>query len=200
MIFSRWVAQHTQGIQCGNGFLGLRGVVYALRFINDDDGVGILNKPHGCLAVQPVLGLIDDVLCLLKSVDVDNHHFDVRAGGELPHIGQLSGAINEIPAGHIVVLQAKMLLSDLERLIDALTDSHRRHHNDKLGEAVFAVQFKNGLGVDVGLAGAGLHLNAKLHIPSNIGQGQAIPLLDSVHIGGQCFLVDVEGVALTQFI
>ena len=81
------VPQHTQGIERGNGFLGLWGVVYTLGFVDDDDGVSILNKAHGRLAAQPILGLIDDILRLLESVDVNNHHFDVGIGGELPNIG-----------------------------------------------------------------------------------------------------------------
>ena len=80
------VPQHTQGVQCGNGFLVLGDVVYALGFVDDDNGMGILDKPHGGYAVEPILGLIDDVLRLLEGVDVNNHHFDVRTGGELPHI------------------------------------------------------------------------------------------------------------------
>ena len=105
------VPQHTQGVQRGNGFLGLGGVVYTLGFVDDDDGMGILDEAHGRFAAQPILGLIDDVLRLLEGVDVNNHHFDVGAGGELPHIGQLGGVVDEVPARHIVVLQAKMLLA-----------------------------------------------------------------------------------------
>lgn len=81
------VPQHTQGIERGNGFLGLGGVVYTLGFVDDNDGVSILNKAHGRVATQPILGLIDDILRLLEGVDVNDHHFDVGAGGELPNIG-----------------------------------------------------------------------------------------------------------------
>ena len=162
--------------------------------------MGILDEPHGRFAVKPILGLVNDVLRLLKSVDVDNHHFNVGAGGELAHIGQLGGVVDEVPTRHIVILQAEMLLSDLKGLVDTLPDGHRRHHDDELSEAVFAVQFKNGLGVDIGLAGAGFHFNAKLHIPGSIGQGQVVPLLDSVHIGGQCFLIYIKGVARAKLI
>lgn len=93
-----------------------------------------------------------------------------------------------------------MLLSDLKGFVDALPDGHRWYHDNKLGESVLAVQLKDGLGVDVGLAGAGFHFDAELHVFGSIGQGQIVPLLDGVHIGGQCFLVDIEGVALAQLI
>ena len=91
-----------------------------------------------------------------------------------------------------------MLLGDFKGLVDTLPDSHRRHHDNKLGKAVLAVQLKDGLGVNVGLAGAGFHLDTELAVHRRGGQGQVIPLLDSVHIGGQCFLVNVEGVALAH--
>ena len=93
-----------------------------------------------------------------------------------------------------------MLLSDLKGFVDALPDGHRRHHDDKLGKAVLAVQFKDGLGVNIGLAGTGFHLNAELAALRRWGQRQVVSLLDGVHIGGQCFLVDVEGIALAQLI
>ena len=92
-----------------------------------------------------------------------------------------------------------MLLSDLKGLVNTLPDGHRRHHNDKLGESVLAVQLKDGLGVDVGLAGAGFHLNTELAILRCGGQGQVVPLLDGVHIGSHCLLVNVEDVALAHF-
>ena len=158
------VPQHTQGIECGNGFLGLWGVVYTLGFVDDDDGVGILNKTHGRLTTQPILSLVDDILCFFESINVNNHHFDVGTGGELPHIGQLGRVINKVPTWYIVVLQAKMLLSDLKGFVDTLPDGHRRHHDNKFGKAVLAVQLKDSLGVNVGLAGSGFHLNAKLAV------------------------------------
>ena len=193
------VPQHAQGIQRGNGFLGLGGVVHALGFVDDDDGVGVLDEAHGSFAIEPILGLIDDILRLLEGVDVNNHHFDVGAGGELPHIGQFGRVVDEVAARHVVILQAEMLLSDLKGLVNTLPDGHRRHHNDKLGESVLAVQLKDGLGVNIGLAGAGFHLNAELTVLRRRGQGQVVPLLDGVHIGGQCLLVDVEGIALAHF-
>lgn len=194
------VPQHTQGIERGNGFLGLGGVVYALGFIDDNDRVCVLNKAHSRFTVEPILRLIDDVLRFLESVDVNNHHFDIGTGGKLPHVGQLGRVVDEVPAWHVVVLQAEMLLRDLKGFVDALPDGHRRHHDNKLGESVLAVQLKDGLGVDVGLAGASFHLNTELAAFRCGGQGQVIPLLDGVHIGGQCFLVNVESIALAQLI
>ena len=119
--------------------------------------------PHPrLLAAQPILGLVDDILRLLESVDANNRHFDVGASGELSHIGQLGGVIDKVPARYIVVLQAKMLLRDLKGFVDTLPDGHRRYHDNKFGKAVLAVQLKDGLGVNVGLTGAGFHLNTEL--------------------------------------
>lgn len=92
-----------------------------------------------------------------------------------------------------------MLPGDFKGLIDTFPDSHRRHHNDKLGESVLAVQLKDGLGIDVGLAGAGFHLDAELAVLRRRGQGQVVPLLDGVHIGSHSLLVDIKGVALAHF-
>ena len=193
------VPQNTQGVQCGNGFLGLGGVVHTLGFVNDDNGMGVLDESHGRFTIEPILGLIDDVLRFLEGVDVNNHHFDVGAGSELPHIRQLGRVVDEVPARHIVILQAKMLFGDFKGLVDTLPDGHRRHHDDKLGKPILAIQLKDGLGVNIGLAGAGFHLDTELAVLRRCGQRQVVPLLDGVHIGGQCLLVDVEGVALAHF-
>lgn len=59
---------------------------YALRLVNDDDRVAVLDKAHGTLAVQLVLRLVDDVLGLAKGVDVDGHDLDVGGSCKLTHI------------------------------------------------------------------------------------------------------------------
>ena len=192
------VAQHTQRIQRRDGLFGLGGVVYALGLVDDDDGVCVPDKAHGRLAVQLVLGLVDDVLRLFEGVDVDDHHLDVGAGGKLAHVGQLGGVVDEIPAGHAVVLQGKVLLRDLEGLVHALPDGHRRHYHDELGEAVPPVQLEDGLGVDVGFPGARLHLHAELPGGGAVRHGQKVPLLDGAHIGGECLVGQPQDVAHPQ--
>ncbi len=152
----------------------------------------VLNKAHSRFTVEPILRLIDDVLRFLESVDVNNHHFDIGTGGKLPHVGQLGRVVDEVPAWHVVVLQAEMLLRDLKGFVDALRMATDGTTITNLVNPYFAVQLKDGLGVDVGLAGASFHLNTELAAFRCGGQGQVIPLLDGVHIGGQCFLVNVE--------
>ena len=77
-----------------------------------------------------------------------------------------------------------MLLCDLEGLVNALTDRHRRDNDDKLRETVTSMQLKDCLGIDIGFACAGFHLNGKLHRISTICQRQQIPLLYQVHVLG----------------
>ncbi len=56
-----------------------------------------------------------------------------------------------------------MFLGHLERLVDAFLDRHRGHHDDEFREAILPVQFKDRTQVDVGFAGAGLHLDREVH-------------------------------------
>lgn len=56
-----------------------------------------------------------------------------------------------------------MLFGILERLIDALTNSDGRHHDDELGPTVKTVELKHRLGIDVGLTGARFHFYIKVH-------------------------------------
>ncbi len=192
------VAQDTQGIQRRDGLLGLGGIVHALGLIDDDDGVGVLYVPHSRLAVQPVLGLIDDVLRLFEGVDIDDHDLDVGAGGELAHVRQLGRVVDEVPAGYSVILQGEVLLRHLEGLVDTLPDRHGGHHHDELGEAVPPVQLKNGLGVDVGFPGAGLHLDAELAGVGAVGERQKVSLLHGAHIVRQGAVSEPQHVACAQ--
>ena len=57
------------------------------------------------------------------------------------------------------------------------------------------MQLKDGLGVDVGLAGAGLHLNGELIAGQIVGLGQIIPPLDRPHVGQQGRGADLQGVS-----
>ena len=101
--------------------------------------MGVLDVPHGAVAIQPILGLIDDVLCLFECIDVDDHNLDVCAGSKLAHIRQLGGVVDKVPAGHVVILQTKMLLSHLKGLIHTFPDSHRGNDDDKLGKTVLPI-------------------------------------------------------------
>ena len=75
-----------------------------------------------------------------------------------------------------------MLLGDLERLVDALLDRHRRHDDHELGEAVALVQLEDRAQVDVGLAGAGLHLDGEVAGGERSRRRQAVAELDVVQV------------------
>ena len=77
----------------------------------------------------------------------------------------------------------------------AFTDGDGRNHDDEFGEAVFPVQFKDGLGVDIGFAGAGFHFHAELALLKRVRQRQNVALLDFPHIGEHGLVVDDQGVA-----
>ena len=136
--------------------------VHALGLVNDDNGVGVLDVTNCRLAVEPVLLLVDDILRLPESVDIDNHDLNITAGGERTHIGQLCGIVYKIAAERVVVEGGKMLLGDLQGLIHTLPDGDGWNYDDELGKAVLLVQLKNRFGVNVGLARSCLHLDRKL--------------------------------------
>ena len=78
-----------------------------------------------------------------------------------------------------------MLARGLEALEDALADGDARHDDDELGDAVAAVQLVDGADVDVGLAGARLHLDgevAQAPVGEDVGRGEATILLHGVQV------------------
>ena len=78
-----------------------------------------------------------------------------------------------------------MLARGLEALEDALADGDARHDDDELGDAVAAVQLVDGADVDVGLAGARLHLDgevAQAPVGEDVGRGEAAILLHGVQV------------------
>ena len=85
-----------------------------------------------------------------------------RAGRELAQAVDPLGVVDEVLAGQVVVEGAEVLGGDLEVLEHALADRHARHHDDELEEAVAARQLVDRAQVDVGLAGAGLHLDREV--------------------------------------
>lgn len=193
------IPEHTQRVQRGDSVLGLLRAVHALGLVNDNDRVRVLNVTNRRLAVEPVLLLVDDVLRLAESVNIDYHDLNIAAGGEGTHIGQLCGVVDKIAAGRVVVEGGKMLLGDLQGLIHALPYSDGRDYDDKLGKAVLFMQFKNRLGVNVGLARPRLHLNGKLISRQIVRLGQVIPLLNRPHIGPQRLFADTKSVSNTVF-
>ena len=157
--------------------------VHALRLVHDQDGARGLDQVDGLLAAGLLAVLVEvvDVL-LVDGADRHHHDLDVRAGGEVAHLAELGGVVEEVVEGRVGVEALEVLLGDLERLVDALLDRHRGHHDDELGEAVALVQLEDRAQVDVGLAGAGLHLHGEV-AGGERGRGrQAVAELDVVQV------------------
>ena len=70
--------------------------------------------------------------------------------------------VDEIPTGHIIILQTEMLPGHFKGLIYALPDRHRRNNDNELCKTTPAIQFKNGFGIDIGFARTSFHFNAEL--------------------------------------
>ena len=165
------VAQRAKRIERLDRLLGLVGGVHALRLVDDDDGPGRLHELDGLAAGELVALLVDDVALLLflgagevlaEGVDVDDQDLQRVADGELPQPVDLLGVVDEVLEGQVVVERPEVLGGDLDVLEHAFADGHAGHHDDELLEAVAARQLEDGAQVDVGLAGAGLHLHREV--------------------------------------
>ena len=124
-----------------------------------------------------VLVEVVDVL-LVDRADRHHHDLNIRAGGEVAHLAELAGVVKEVLEGRVGVEGAEVLFGDLERLVNALLDRHRRDDDDELGEAITAVQLEDRAQVDVGLARAGFHLDGEIARGQRGGRPQAIADLD----------------------
>ena len=133
------IAEYAQRIKRGNRLLGLLRIVYALRLVNDNDGICRLYVAYRRIAVELVLLLVNDVFRLTECVNIDDHDLDIGADGKLPHVGQLRRIIDKVSAGRIVIERRKMLLRCLQGFIHALADGYAGHNNDKLGKTIKAV-------------------------------------------------------------
>ena len=99
---------------------------------------------------------------LAEGVDVDDEDLQRGAGGELAQAVDLLGVVDEVLERQVVVERAEVLGRDLDVLEHALADGHAGHHDDELLEAVALRELEDGAQVDVGLAGAGLHLDGEV--------------------------------------
>ena len=200
----RRVAEGAQRIQRSEGLGALLGRVDALRLVDDDDGVGRLNELDGLGARHAVVRSVDDVgLRLLagvgeaapEGVDVDDHDLDAVAGGEVPDLAELLGVVDEVVEADVVVEPLEVLLGHLERLVDALLDGDGGHDDDELGEAVPAIQLEDAAQVDVGLAGARLHLDGEVEIAQLCRGLEAIAQLDLADVREDVLVEQLEAVA-----
>ena len=181
----RRVAQRTQRRHGRQGFLAAaaQAAVHALRLVHDQDGPRGADQVDRFFAagLLAVLVQVVDVL-LVDGADRHHHDLDVRAGGEVAHLPELGGVVQEILEGRARIERAKMLLGQLERLVHALLDGDRRHDDDEFGEAVAFVQFQDGPQIDVRLARSRLHFHGEVAGIQRRGGRQAVAQLDGVQV------------------
>ena len=154
------IAQGEQRMEFFQAFFGLL-ALHALRFVNDQDGVGFGNDvdwPPGLELVQLHIDAAGVPAAGVERLRVDDHGRDGVLRGELFHPGQLGRVVDKV-ADLLAVLLGKVFLGDREGFVDALADGDAGHHDDKLAPAVAFVQLVHRFDVGIGFTDAGLHLD-----------------------------------------
>ena len=187
----RRVAQGAQRVQGGDGLAALGCGIDALGLVDDDHGIGRLDKLDGAAARHPVVGPMDDVRLVLlrrvrealaEGIDVDDHDLNAVAGRKVPYLSELLRVVDEIVEPDVLVEPAEVFFGDLERLVDALLDGHRGNHDDELGETVGPVQLEDGAQIHIGLARPRLHLHGEVHTIQRRRRGEPIAQLHRLHV------------------
>ena len=137
------------------------GSAHLLRFVEDQNGPVGSDDIYRLSAAEVVQFFTDSAGVRTTGVEclnVDNHNIDTRAGAEIVQLRQVLAVVNEEPCLFAVVFH-EVVFGDLEGLIDTLADCNGRNYHNEFAPAVAFVQLKNGLDVNVGLAGSGLHFH-----------------------------------------
>ena len=164
------VVQTEEGIEplqrlLGGGTL----LAHLLGFVQNEDGPVGGNDIDGPTGAEFVPFGIDDpgflALAVLfqgggEGLGVDDHHIDAGAGGEIVQLIQI-GAVVDKETGLLVVVLHEVVSGNLEGFLDTFPDGDAGDDYDELAPAVPLVQLEHGLDVDIGLAGAGFHLNVQ---------------------------------------
>ena len=175
--------------------------VHALRLVHDQDRPSGLDQVDGLLTAGLLAVLVEvvDVL-LVDRADRHHHDLDVWAGGEVAHLAELAGVVEEELEGRVGVEGAEVLFGDLERLVNAFLDRHGRDHDDELGEAVATVQLEDRAQVNVGLARAGLHFHGEIARGQRGRRSQTVADLDVVEVGQEFVIQQLQAVADAQVV
>ena len=113
----RRVAQRTERVHGVERRLARprKAAVHALWFIHDNDGPGGLNQVDRFFTTSFLAVFVEIIdILLVDGADGDHHDLDVRAGGEVAHLPQLDGIVNEVIKRHAGIQSLEMLLSDLQ--------------------------------------------------------------------------------------
>jgi hypothetical protein len=195
------VAQRAQRVHGIQRFLAapFQAAVHALRLVDDQHGLRGADQIDGLLAAGLLAVLVEvvDVL-LVDGAHRHHHHLQMLAGGEVAHLVQLGGVVEEVLEGLAAVERLEVRRHDLQALVDAFLDGHRRHDDHELGEAVTLVQLEHRAQVDVGLARARFHLHREVTRRQAVAGLQAMAQLHLVQVGQQVLAVQLEAVADAQ--
>ena len=158
------VAQREQGVELFQALLGLL-ALNALRFVDNQNRVGLSDNVNRTTAAECIERLVDNLLVLagIERLHIDDHYVDGAVRCKVINVCQSAGTgIIDKEANLLAVLIGKVLLRGLEGLVNALTDSDRRHNDDKLAPAVALIKLVHGLDIGIGFAGAGFHFNRQI--------------------------------------
>ncbi len=146
--------------------------LHVLRLVQDEDGPGLLEKLEGLALAGELLGRLVEVVADLVE-GVESHHHDLGEGrsGEGAQAAQLAAVVAGEADRLVAVEGAKVIARDLEVLDHALVDSDARDDDDELAEAIALAQLIDRAQVDVGLAGARLHLDREVRVAPGLVAG-----------------------------
>src|SRR6185503_8869676 len=166
----RRVSERAQRVQSANCFLSLLRRVNALGFVNDHDGTSGLNELDGP-AAEAIPILVHYVAALLvlrarevlsKGVNIDDLNLQRVARGKLAQTLRCLRGVNEVSKRQVVEDGSKMIGCDLNVLEDTFANRDARYHDHEFLETIATGQLKDGPEIDVGLAGACLHLDREM--------------------------------------
>ena len=154
------VAQRHQGVELPQHLPGPP-ALDGLGFVDDHDRMGSgddLDRPPRPELVKPHVNAPRVLPPRIEGLRVDDHDVDGAVRRKPVDLRHLHGVVDEVSNLPTVLLR-KMVLHDLEGLVDALADRDAGDDDDELAPAVPPVQLIEGLDVGVGLAGSRLHLD-----------------------------------------
>ena len=191
------VAQRAKGFEFSDCGLAKQRF-HVLRFVHDDHwtcGPQVVDRTQ---AVEFVSILMNDTGVLVAAERLDAHHHDLHtgAGSKRLHLLSRRTAVDgRIERLGVEVLEVLGHESDAGN--DALLDRSARHENHELAELVSLGQLEDGAQVDVGLSGAGLHLDVEVQcITGKFGHNlEAVPILHSLQIQQKDLVIEEQVVA-----
>ena len=122
---------------------------------------------------------------LVDRSDRRHHDLNVLACGEIADLPELAGIVDEVIVWHPGVEALQVIHRVVQRCVEAFLDRDRRHDDHVLGEAIALVELEDGAQVNIGLAGAGLHLHGEIAGRERRRRRQTVAELDGVQVRQQ---------------